>query len=252
MQQSKFKAEFNPLDAQSLDDPTVGGEELIINQYIIQNTFTFVQNLTEIPHANDYVLASFDVPYVFTNVPLDETIDIIINSLFDETDKGLGFNMMYFKKPFDIATKDIMFWFNGILHNQSEGVAMGSLLGPTLANFFMCHNECKWLFDCPEEFKHRHYFRYTDDTLLLFKSEDEVNKFLEYLNNQHPNIKFTCEVKHNGHLPFLDIDISRDMNSFVSTVYRKPTYTGLTTKFNSYIPIKCKGNFDYYFNLQGL
>ncbi|XP_069983548.1 uncharacterized protein [Penaeus vannamei] len=197
--------------------------------------------LIEIPHANDYVLASFDVTNLFTNVPLDETIDIIINSLFDKSDV-LGFNRMYFKKLLDIATKDIMFWFNGTLYKQIEGVAMGSPLGPTLANIFMCYNESKWLENCPIEFKPKHYFRYVDDTLLLFKSENEVNKFLEYLNNQHPNIKFTCEIEQNGHLPFLDIDISRDMNSFVSSVYRKPTYTGLTTKFNSYIPIKYKGN----------
>jgi len=217
-------------------------KRLTLNQYTIQNTFTFVQKLIEIPHANDYVLASFDVTNLFTNVPLDETIDIIMNSLFEKSDKVLGFNRMYFKKLLDIATKDIMFWFNGTLYKQIEGVAMGSPLGPTLANIFMCYNESKWLENCPIEFKPKHYFRYVDDTLLLFKSEDEVNKFLEYLNNQHPNIKFTCEIEQNGHLPFLDIDISRDMNSFVSSVYRKPTYTGLTTKFNSYIPIKYKGN----------
>ncbi|XP_069976323.1 uncharacterized protein, partial [Penaeus vannamei] len=141
-------------------------KRLTLNQYTIQNTFTFVQKLIEIPHANDYVLASFDVTNLFTNVPLDETIDIIMNSLFDKSDKVLGFNRMYFKKLLDIATKDIMFWFNGTLYKQIEGVAMGSPLGPTLANIFMCYNE----------------------------------------------------------------------------IYRKPTYTGLTTKFNSYIPIKYKGN----------
>nr|XP_027208585.1 uncharacterized protein LOC113802249 [Penaeus vannamei] len=202
-------------------------KRLTLNQYTIQNTFIFVQKLIEIPHAKDYVLASFGVTNLFTNVPLDETIDIIMNSLFDKSDKVLGFHRMYFKKLLDIATKGIMFWFNGTLYKQIEGVAMGSPLGPTLANIFMCYNESKWLQDFPVEFKPKYYFRYVDDTL-LFKSEDEVYKFLEYLNNQHPNIKFTCEIEQNGHLPFLDIDISRDMNSFVSSVYKKQTYTGLT------------------------
>ncbi|XP_069980133.1 uncharacterized protein [Penaeus vannamei] len=151
--------------------------QLTVNQFTIQNNFTFVQKLIEIPRANDYVLASFDVTNLFTNVPVDETIDITMNSLFDKTDIIFGFIKMYFKKLLDIATKD-MFWFNGKLYKQI-----------------------------------------------------------------HPNIKFTCEIEHNGHLPFLDIDIPRDGNSFVSSVYRKPSYTGLTTKFNSYIPIKYKGAF---------
>nr|XP_027229208.1 uncharacterized protein LOC113820983 [Penaeus vannamei] len=87
-----------------------------------------------------------------------------------------------------------------------------------------------------------HYFIYVDNTLLLFRSPEHINKFLEYLNNKHPNIKFTCDVENNGSLPFLDINISRNDNSFVTSVFRKPTYTGLTTKFSSYIPTKYKGN----------
>jgi len=119
---------------------------------------------------------------------------------------------------------------------------MGSPLGPTLANIFMCHNEEIWLNNCPSDFKPVHYFRYVDDTLLLFRSPEHINKFLEYLNNKHPNIKFICDVENNGSLPFLDVNISRNDNSFVTSVFRKPTYTGLTTKFSSYIPTKYKGN----------
>lgn len=119
---------------------------------------------------------------------------------------------------------------------------MGSPLGPTLANIFMCHYEKIWLQDCPTSFKPCKYFRYVDDTLLLFRSSDHIKLFLNYLNDKHPNIKFTHEVESNGSLPFLDINISRDNNYFTTSVYRKPTYTGLTTKFSSYIPIKYKSN----------
>jgi len=119
---------------------------------------------------------------------------------------------------------------------------MGSPLGPTLANIFMCHYEKICLQDCPTSFKPCKYFRYVDDTLLLFRSSDHIKLFLNYLNDKHPNIKFTHEVESNGSLPFLDINISRDNNYFTTSVYRKPTYTGLTTKFSSYIPIKYKGN----------
>ena len=128
----------------------------------------------------------------------------------------------------DIATKDILFLFNGKLYKQIDGVAMGSPLGPTLANIFMSHYERLWLRDCPAEFKPLHYFRYVDDTFVLFRSRDHIAKFHEYLDSQHVNMKFTCDIEQDGCLPFLDTSINRSSNRFVSSVYRKPTYTGLT------------------------
>ena len=106
----------------------------------------------------------------------------------------------------------------------------------------MCHYEQQWLTDCPSLFKPSHYFRYVDDTFTLFKTKDQVKLFLNYLNSKHPNIKFTCDLEQQGHLSFLDVDIHRDNGSFVTSVFRKTTYTGLTTKYDSYIPPKFKEN----------
>jgi len=61
------------------------------------------------------------------------------------------------------------------------------------------------------------------------------------MNSQHKNIKFTCELESNGKLPFLDVSTSRN-NSFSTATYRKPTCTGLTTKFDSFISVKYKTN----------
>ena len=46
-----------------------------------------------------------------------------------------------------------LFIFDGIFYEQSDGVAMGSPLGPTLANAFMFHFENIWLENCPAHFK---------------------------------------------------------------------------------------------------
>ena len=37
--------------------------------------------------------------------------------------------------------------FNGVYYSQVDGVAMGSPLGPTLANLFLAYHEEKWLND---------------------------------------------------------------------------------------------------------
>ena len=56
------------------------------------------------------------------------------------------------------------------------------------------------------------------------------------MNTRHPALKFTFEVEKNKTLNFLDINIIRNNNEFATSVFRKKTFTGLTTNFNSFIP----------------
>ena len=113
---------------------------------------------------------------------------------------------------------------------------MGPPLGPTLANVFMCHFENIWLENCPAHFKPIVYRRFVDDTFLLFRTKDHVEKFKNYLNKQHKNIKFTSEIEENGSLSFLDITITREIKKFETSVYRKPTISDVFTNFESFIP----------------
>ena len=103
----------------------------------------------------------------------------------------------------------------------------------------MSFHEQIWLQNCPS-FKPVLYRRYVDDCFLLFRSLNHVPLFLKYLNQQHPNITFTSEVERDRKLPFLDIDISRSQGKFSTSVYRKPTFTGLFTNFHSFIPLTYK------------
>ena len=57
---------------------------------------------------------------------------------------------------------------------------------------------------------------------------------MTFLNGQHPNIKFTIEKEKNNQLPFLDILDDSSSNNLDTSVYRKPTYTGLLTNYNSF------------------
>ena len=57
------------------------------------------------------------------------------------------------------------------------------------------------------------------------------------MNSRHPNIKFTFELEQNDTFSFLDIKISRDQSdSFSTSVFRKPTFSGVFTYFSSYMP----------------
>ena len=217
------------------------------SEYCVINSFDFAKEISQFPNANSYIMASFDVTSLFTNIPLDETIEICLRNMYDKQDPRspatpptLDRNSM--KCLLELAAKESYFLFDGRLYKQLDGVAMGSPLGPSFANIFMSYYESLWLSQCPSEFKPVLYRRYVDDTFLLFRSPQHIDSFLDYLNGRHPNIKFTSERESNNQISFLDILISRADGSFSTSTYRKPTYTGLYTLFSSFVPSKFKYN----------
>ena len=101
---------------------------------------------------------------------------------------------------------------------------MGFPLGPTLANVFLCYHEKIWLQNCPSEFKPVIYRRYVDHTFLLFRSK-HIEKFQNYLNRHHKNIKFTSETKNENSISFLDMKITNENSKFMTSVYCKLTFS---------------------------
>ena len=61
------------------------------------------------------------------------------------------------------AAKESFFIFDKSFYRQIDAVEMGSLLGPTLANAFLCHYLKKCLHSCLIEFNPKLYKRYVDD-----------------------------------------------------------------------------------------
>ena len=66
--------------------------------------------------------------------------------------------------------------------------------------------------------------------------------FEHYMNSRHPNIKFTSEIESNSVLPFIGVNVTHNNLSFTTSVYRKPTDTGLGLNFLSFIPSNLKPN----------
>ena len=151
-------------------------------------------------------LVSYDVTNLFTNIPLQETIDIAINLIFNHN-PNLNITKKELKKLFLFATSQTHFIFNSRFYNQTDGVAMGSLLAPVLANIFIGFYESKWLNEYNLN-KPKFYFRYVDDILVASDKEQDSLNFLNFLNKRHPNIKFTIEKQINYSTAFLDVFIS--------------------------------------------
>ena len=58
-------------------------------------------------------------------------------------------------------------------------------------------------------------------------------------------MKFSFEEEKNGKLSFLDVEVSREGNKFATTVYRKPTFSGVYTHFDSFLPTTYKFSMIY-------
>ena len=86
------------------------------------------------------------------------------------------------------------------------------------------------------------YFRYVDDTFAVFNNEENCNTFFTQLNSLHPSLRFTYEKESDHSLPFLDVLVERHGSEFLTSVYRKPTFTGQYLRWNSFSPQKRKIN----------
>ncbi|CAF1601783.1 unnamed protein product, partial [Didymodactylos carnosus] len=230
---------------------------LRISPNIINDTFKFVDEIHSLRFNQDEIkLVSFDIISLFTKVPLDRTIEIILEQMYGKPHTCTFSNKKKddwcdncknryeLKSLLEIATKDSHFIFNDKIYCQLQGIAMGSPLGPLFADVYINYLETK--------LKRRlvtngvlYWKRFVDDSFVIVKKDADINKLLKILNSFDPAVQFTVEIENNGTIPFLDILISRNNNStgsrtFTTTIYRKPTFTGLLLKWTSYVPMSYK------------
>ena len=74
---------------------------------------------------------------------------------------------------------------------------MGSPLGPTLANIFLCHHEMLWLDKCTIQFKPLYCRSYVDD---IFLSKENIEFSRSYMISRPNNLTFSRETEIDGYL----------------------------------------------------
>jgi uncharacterized protein (DUF1778 family) len=185
------------------------------------------------------LLASLDVTNLFTNVPTEETLEIIANHVY--SNESLPAPSIPKKVLLDllrICTSESPFRTpDNKIYHQINGVAMGSPLGPTLAEFYMCELENRVLSD--SSIRPELYCRYVDDIFVVVRDEDHMTE-LRVALELNSVLTFTCEFGLNQSLPFLDILVQAEDTMFVTKVYRKPTDVGRVLNEASECPQRYK------------
>ena len=210
--------------------------------YVTPDTFNFVRSLKNLTAPVDNVfMCSFDVKSLFTNVPLSEVIHICIDQLYHNDIEPPDIPEHVFNEMLLMATTNVQFSFDNNMYRQIDGVAMGSPLGPILANIFLGFHEQK-LLALDSLYVPIMYARYVDDIFAIFHNRNEADDFLAALGRLHPSLAFTREDESDGGLSFLDVLIERIDNTFVTSVYRKSTFSAQYVPWNSFSPKRIKRN----------
>ncbi|CAF0990039.1 unnamed protein product [Rotaria sordida] len=166
-------------------------------------------------------MVSFDIDNLYTNIPVQEAIEVTLNMLYNKKDTSLQipFKRSEFKKLLEMAVHKVPFRFLNTTSIQEDGVAMGSPLAPILADIFLSKLELK-INKFPTN-KPLIWKRYVDDVFCIFTNSQNIPDFLKRINKWHPNIHFTEEPEQNNQIPFLDVLIIRDntTNTYTTTLY---------------------------------
>nr|CAJ00247.1 TPA: reverse transcriptase [Schistosoma mansoni] len=205
-----------------------------IVKHSVKDSFEFVNNIKNLSLKNKFMI-SLDVTSLFTNIPLLETVDFICNELTERHTETV-IPVTAIKQLILRCTMNVQFRFDNEYYRQLDGVAMGSPLGPILADIFLAKLENGPLKDTISHLTS--YCRYIDDTFIVLEKEHEKENILNIFNNIHPSITFTLEEEQNGSISFLDVQLTRRIDGTLKRGLHRKSTVGQYTHFYRAVSIK--------------
>ena len=195
----------------------------------IKDSQNLIQLTSKVRYKDNEKLYSADFESLYTNIPLDKAIDIIMQMVSSYT-----FNDISNKAIFEILKLVLLnnyFTFKcdslTFFLLQTKGIAMGTSCGPSVANLYLAYFENKYR----KVLDNSLYYRFIDDVLYTDTENFITSKFKEIF----PDLTLNCFT--SDQVQFLDLNISFNLDRTLNfDLYIKPTFTGSYLNINSNHP----------------
>ena len=96
------------------------------SEYTVDITTDFIKCVRKMKIPAQHKVISFDVKPLFTNVPLDYTINLIIKAIYDNPEISTNISRKEMKDLLILCTKNVHFSLDGQIYIKCDGAAMGS------------------------------------------------------------------------------------------------------------------------------
>ena len=150
---------------------------------------------------------SFDVSALFTNVPLQPTLEFLKRKLSStKIDPAIPTDIII--KLIELCLKKSYFQFDDVFYEQMFGIQMGNPLSPVLANLFLEHIESE-LLPLYSGVQPTFWKRYVDDVLCMVPHNFDLNSFLIFINGFYSTLHFTFEWEKDDRISFLYVCIHK-------------------------------------------
>ena len=150
------------------------------NEFIIRDSFDAANKIKSIPPEvfdDWYIFVFFNVESLFTNVPLQRTINIILDRVYDNKIIAAQLKKRTLNKLIKDTCSKTVFSVSNKLYQQIDGVSMGSSLGPLLANIIMTEMEKTIIKKFIDDKILLFYECYVDDTLVVINKTRTLKTF---------------------------------------------------------------------------
>ena len=169
------------------------------------------------PVPDNAIMVTADVVGLYPSIPHDEGLDALKDRLEKRVDKKVPTADLV--KMADFVLSNNFFEFDSETYHQISGTAIGTKFAPTFACIFMDKFETDFLSEQP--IQPWIWLRYIDDIFFIWTgSNNELDSFLERLNQFHPSIKFTSE-RSRETINFLDVNVKLEGNTFATDLTKE-------------------------------
>ena len=169
---------------------------------------------------------------LFTNVPIQETIDYILDEIYVKDKLPKICSKLIFKRLLLKLTTENTFKFTSNFYKQTDDCTMGGPLSVIFSDIYMTKTEREVVNPSKPKF----YKRFVDD-IINRRNINQPDDLFQKLNSNHPNMKYTVEIKPEF---FLDTKIVYSNDVLTTEVNRNERK--LPVHWSSKVPKRYKRN----------